>query len=65
MFEQWPGFSSNSGFLCKKELEAGQIKLIWEGKSPLKNTLHFATRKKTIYADEIEVIKKIFIDVMA
>jgi len=52
-------------FLCKKELEAGQIKLIWEGKSPLKNTLHFATRKKTIYADEIEVIKKIFIDVMA
>jgi len=52
-------------FLCKKELESGQIKLIWEGKSPLKNTLHFATRKKTIYADEIEVIKKIFIDVMA
>ncbi len=52
-------------FLCKKELDSGQIKLIWEGKSPLKNTLHFATRKKTIYADEIEVIKKIFIDVMA
>lgn len=52
-------------FLCKKELEAGLIKLIWEGKSPLKNTLQFATRKKTIYADEIEVIKKIFIDVMA
>lgn len=52
-------------FLCKKELDSGQIKLIWEGKSPLKNTLYFATRKKTIYADEIEVIKKIFIDVMA
>lgn len=52
-------------FLCKKELESGQIKLIWEGKTPLENTLYFATRKKTIYADEIEVIKKIFTDVMA
>jgi len=52
-------------FLCKKELESGQIKLIWKGKVPLENTLHFATRKKTIYADEIEWIKKIFIDEMA
>jgi len=52
-------------FLCKKELESGQIKLIWKGKIPLENTLQFATRKKTIYADEIEIIKKIFIDVMA
>ncbi|MDR6967405.1 DNA-binding transcriptional LysR family regulator [Flavobacterium arsenatis] len=52
-------------FLCKKELESGQIKLIWKGKVPLENTLHFATRKKTIYADEIALIKKIFIDEMA
>jgi DNA-binding transcriptional LysR family regulator len=52
-------------FLCKKELESGQIKLVWKGKIPLKNTLSFATRKKTIYADEIELIKKIFIEEMA
>lgn len=52
-------------FLCKKELESGQIKLIWKGKVPLENTLSFATRKKTIYADEIELIKKIFIEEMA
>jgi len=52
-------------FLCKKELESGQIKLIWKGKLPLENTLHFATRKKTIYADEIELIKKIFTEEMA
>jgi len=51
-------------FLCKKELESGQIKLIWKGKVPLENTLYFATRKKTIYADEIGLIKKIFIDEM-
>jgi len=52
-------------FLCKKELESGQIKLIWKGKVPLENTLHFAVRKNTIYADEINLIKKIFIDEMA
>jgi len=52
-------------FLCRKELESGQIKLIWKGKVPLENTLYFAARKKTVYADEIAVIKKIFTDAMA
>lgn len=51
-------------FLCKKDIDSGQIKMIWEGKVPLKNTLHFATRKKTIYADEIALIKEIFMKVM-
>lgn len=51
-------------FLCKKEIESGLIKMVWKGKTPLENTLHFATRKKTIYADEIALIKKIFIEVM-
>lgn len=49
-------------FLCHREIESGLIQLIWEGDPKLTNTLHFATRKKTIYADEIEVIKKIFRD---
>lgn len=47
-------------FLCRREIENGQIQLIWEGEPKLTNTLHFATRKKTIYADEINVIKNIF-----
>lgn len=47
-------------FLCRREIESGQIQLIWEGDPKLTNTLHFATRKKTIYADEINVIKDIF-----
>lgn len=51
-------------FLCKKDIDSDQIKMIWEGKVPLKNTLHFATRKKTIYADEIALIKEIFMKVM-
>jgi DNA-binding transcriptional LysR family regulator len=49
-------------FLCRKEIESGLIKLIWEGKTPLKNTLYFATRKKTMYQEEIALIKKIFIE---
>ena len=49
-------------FLCRKEIESGLIKLIWEGKTPLKNTLYFATRKKTMYEEEIALIKKIFIE---
>lgn len=49
-------------FLCRKEIDNGTIKLIWEGKTPLKNTLYFATRKKTIYLEEISLIKKIFLE---
>jgi DNA-binding transcriptional LysR family regulator len=49
-------------FLCRKEIENGLIQLIWEGKTPLKNTLYFATRKKTMYQEEIALIKKIFIE---
>lgn len=52
-------------FLCKKELESGQIKLIWEGSLPLRNTLYFATRKKTIYQEEIAHIKTLFIESMS
>lgn len=51
-------------FLCRKELDNDQVKLVWEGRSPLKNTLYFATRKKTIYTEEINKVKKIFLEVM-
>ncbi|EIA07672.1 LysR family transcriptional regulator [Flavobacterium frigoris] len=49
-------------FLCRKEIENGLVKLIWEGKTPLTNTLYFATRKKTMYQEEIQRIKQIFIE---
>ena len=51
-------------FLCKREIDNGSVKLIWEGSPKLANTLHFAVRKKTMYAEEIEVIKNIFKEVM-
>jgi DNA-binding transcriptional LysR family regulator len=49
-------------FLCRKEIESGLVKLIWQGKTPLTNTLYFATRKKTMYQEEIQRIKQIFIE---
>jgi DNA-binding transcriptional LysR family regulator len=49
-------------FLCRKEMESGLVKLIWEGKTPLTNILYFATRKKTMYEEEIQRIKQIFIE---
>lgn len=51
-------------FLCKKEVESGQIKLLWAGEKEVKNTLYFGTKKKTMYANETEVIKKLFREVM-
>jgi len=51
-------------FLCRKELESGQIKLLWQGTHKLKNTLYFGTHKKTPYGEEIALIKKLFRQVM-
>lgn len=52
-------------FLCRREIDNGQIQMLWKGDNILTNTLHFACRKKTLYADEIDVIKNIFREVMA
>ena len=58
------GLSVVPDFLCRKEIENGSIQLVWEGSPKLENTLYFATRKKTIYEDEIASIKTIFLKVM-
>lgn len=54
------GFAIVPDFLCRNELANGKIKLVWEGSTPIENTLYFGTRKKTIYAPEIGRIKQIF-----
>ncbi|TDE15395.1 LysR family transcriptional regulator [Dyadobacter psychrotolerans] len=51
-------------FLSGKELNAGRIKLIWEGYNVIENTLYFGTRKRTIYAEEIRQIEEIFVKEM-
>jgi DNA-binding transcriptional LysR family regulator len=52
-------------FLSKKELEAGNIKIVWEGYQVIENTLYFGTRKKTMYAPELNLIEAIFLKEMA
>jgi DNA-binding transcriptional LysR family regulator len=47
-------------FLSKKELDSGNIKVIWEGYNVIENILYFGTRKKTMYAEEIRMIEEIF-----
>lgn len=51
-------------FLCKNEIENGEIQLIWEGDKVLKNTLYFGCRKKTNYHHEINHIKGLFRQMM-
>ncbi|SHF92966.1 LysR family transcriptional regulator [Dysgonomonas macrotermitis] len=48
-------------FLCRKQIENGELQLLWEGKAPLENTLYFVHRKKTIYEKELQILKDIFI----
>lgn len=47
-------------FLSKKELDAGDIKIIWEGNKVIENTLYFGTRKKSIYTEQISMVQEIF-----
>ena len=54
------GFAVIPDFLCRRELDTGQVQLVWTGERPIENTLYFGTRKKTIYADEIARIEQIF-----
>lgn len=52
-------------FLCKNEIESGEVKLIWQGEKKLENTLYFGFRKKTNYAEEIDHIKGLFRKMMS
>lgn len=52
-------------FLCRNEIENGEIKLIWQGNKKLENTLYFGCRKNTNYHHEIAHIKSLFRQVMS
>lgn len=51
-------------FLCKKEIENGEVQLIWEGEKKLENTLYFGSRKNTNYQTEIDHLKQLFRKIM-
>jgi len=59
------GLAVVPNFLCKNEIESGEVKLIWQGEKKLENTLYFGFRKKTNYAEEIDHIKSLFRKVMS
>ncbi|HEX2846947.1 MAG TPA: LysR family transcriptional regulator [Chitinophagaceae bacterium] len=54
------GFSIVPDFLCAEAIDSGKIKLVWEGDTPLENTLYFGTRKKTMYEEEIGQLEELF-----
>ncbi len=54
------GFSIVPDFLCHEALDAGKIKLVWQGNQPWENILYFGTRKNTMYKNELEKLKKLF-----
>lgn len=54
------GWAVIPDFLAEKEIRDNKIKLVWDGKIPLENSLSFAQRKKTIYDKELKIIKEIF-----
>ena len=56
------GYSVVPDFLCSEALASGKIKMIWEGRSPLENTLYFGTRKKTMYQKEIMQLEKLLVN---
>ncbi|WP_345209992.1 LysR family transcriptional regulator [Mucilaginibacter gynuensis] len=52
-------------FLSKRELDAGAIKILWEGDKKIENMLYFATRKKSIYTEQTDLIENIFLKEIA
>ncbi|TWF40463.1 DNA-binding transcriptional LysR family regulator [Chitinophaga polysaccharea] len=53
------GLSIVPDFLCVEAINSGKIKIVWEGHQPLENTLHFGTRKKTMYGKEIAQLEQL------
>lgn len=51
------GFAVVPDFLCKEAILKKDIKVVWQGSSPLENTLYFGKRKKTIYDKEINQLE--------
>lgn len=47
-------------FLCRREVESGQIKLLWKGYGELTNTLYFGHRQNNPHLEEIDLIKGLF-----
>ncbi|WP_143310918.1 LysR family transcriptional regulator [Chitinophaga vietnamensis] len=56
------GFAVIPDFLCRNELQTGQLKEVWQGNQVMENTLYFGKRKKTMFSKEISVIESFFVE---
>jgi len=54
------GYSIMPDFLCRKEIAAGKLQLVWEGEQVIENILYFGSRKKTMYEKEIKQVQTVF-----
>jgi DNA-binding transcriptional LysR family regulator len=54
-----PGWAVIPDFLCAKEIQEGNITLLWKGYKPIKNVLYFANQKQSLHPDQIQFIKKL------
>jgi DNA-binding transcriptional LysR family regulator len=54
-----PGLAVIPDFLCAKDIQAGNITLLWKGYQPIKNILYFASQKHSLYPDQIQAIRKL------
>jgi len=58
------GLAIMPNHLGQKEIDSEEVRVIWEGSPVLENTLHFATRKKSQYPKELQLIKELIRKVM-
>jgi DNA-binding transcriptional LysR family regulator len=54
------GFSVIPDFLCREAVAIRKMRIVSTGTKVIENVLYFATRKKTIYQQEIAQVKEIF-----
>ncbi|MBS0031133.1 LysR family transcriptional regulator [Chitinophaga sp. 22321] len=54
------GYSIMPDFLCREEIAAGKLQLVWEGEQVMENILYFGSRKKTMYEKEIKQVQTVF-----
>ena len=52
-----PGLAVIPDFLCAREIQAGDINLLWRGFKPITNILYFASQKHSLHPSQIQTIR--------
>jgi len=54
------GLAIAPDFLCKRAMSKGDIQILWEGNTPIINSLYFAYRKNSIFQEPIDELLELF-----